>query len=115
MQPLSHPALCAFLGEEGVAEMPMLQSVGLSVSGKCFCFETGQGLVLRLPAAEVERLTAAGQGMVFVTGRRTMRNWIVLAPSVPDRDLDQLLRTARDFTAAASGTGTSRRKASASR
>lgn len=115
MQPLSHPALCAFLGEEGVAEMPMLQSVGLSVNGKCFCFETGQGLVLRLPAAEVERLTAAGQGVVFVTGRRTMRNWIVLAPYMPDHELDQLLRIARDFTAAAPGSGTSRRKASVSR
>lgn len=115
MKPLSHPALCALLGEEGVAEKPMLQSVGLAVLGKCFCFETGQGLVLRLPVTEVARLTAAGQGVVYATGGRTMRNWIVLAPSVPGRDLDQLLRTARDFTAASPGRGTSRRKASASR
>lgn len=98
MTPLTHPVLCAMLSEDDIAEMPMLQSTGLSLGGKAFCFQSAAGLVLKLPAAEVERLVADGQGAAFVVGKRVMRCWITLAPDYPDDGLAPLLRLARDFT-----------------
>ncbi len=55
-------------------------------------------LVLKLPAARVDALIAAGRGVRFDPGHgRVMKEWVALAGSGDDEDWLALAREARAF------------------
>lgn len=80
----------------------MFGSGGLKVGGKVFALLVRERLVLKLPAARVDALVAAGEGDRFDPGHgRLMREWISLEPQSP-LDWPALAREAREYVAAVS-------------
>ena len=57
---------------------------GLRVTGKIFAMLPEEELVVKLPRERCEELVSAGEGRLFVIGKRTMREWVAI-PTV-DRD-----------------------------
>lgn len=74
-------------------------NASFSVGGKVFAFTRPEGLVLKLPAAEITRVLAERDAELLVMGKRVMREWILLRLSGPDeyRKELQLLQTAMKF------------------
>jgi hypothetical protein len=70
--------LARFEGEPGVERGTNWRSDGLRVHGKIFAMEVDGELVVKLPAARCAELTAAGRARPFQTGKRTMREWVVI-------------------------------------
>jgi hypothetical protein len=70
--------LARFEGEPGVERGTNWRSDGLRVNGKIFAMDVGGELVVKLPAARCAELAAAGRGRPFQTGKRTMREWVVV-------------------------------------
>jgi hypothetical protein len=51
---------------------------GLRAGGKIFAMLPHGELVVKLPAERCAAMVAAGEGRLFVVGRRTMREWLVV-------------------------------------
>jgi len=72
---------------------------GLTVAGKLFASRHKDGLLLKLPAAEVNALVAAGEGRRFEPGHgRAMKEWLVVGIGAGEDWLD-LARAAMTFVA----------------
>ena len=72
------------LGEPGIDEGTGFgTNPGLRVGGKIFAMEVRGQLVVKLPATRCEELVAAG-AEPFVIGKRTMREWVAVAPGAGD-------------------------------
>ena len=83
-----------FLSEPGVDEGTGFGSnPGLRVGGKIFAMEVDGRLVVKLPAERVTALAEAG-AEPFVVGKRTMREWVSVAPR---DDWTALAREAYEF------------------
>jgi hypothetical protein len=63
------------LADPEVAPGRMLHAEAVTVHGNTFAFVTGTRLVVKLPAARVDELVAAGRGERFGPGERVMREW----------------------------------------
>jgi hypothetical protein len=75
----------------------MLQSPGLRACGRFYAFAAGDDVVVKLPAARVEELIAAGVGRPCAPRQgRPMREWVRLAPS-SEQDCIAYLAQARAF------------------
>ncbi len=60
----------------------MFNSDGLKCNGKFFAFPGSNGdLIVKLPAERIAELVAGGEGRPLTMGKRTMREWVRLAPS----------------------------------
>jgi hypothetical protein len=57
---------------------------GLRAGGKVFAMLPHGELVVKLPAERCAAMVEAGAGRPFVVGRRTMREWVVVAGVDPD-------------------------------
>jgi hypothetical protein len=51
---------------------------GLRVDGKIFAMLPHGALVVKLPRDRCAAMVAAGEGELFVVGKRTMREWLVV-------------------------------------
>jgi hypothetical protein len=73
----------------------------LRVGGKfCAAFDRSTGdLMVKLPAARVEQLIAAGEGGAVAPAGRRFREWVAIPPEAVDRWL-ALLSEARAFMTA---------------
>lgn len=68
-----------FLGEPGVTEGQMFGMPVLKVGGKVFAGLWEGQLVVKLPAARVAELIAAGNGSPFAPmAGRTMKEWVLV-------------------------------------
>lgn len=75
----------------------MLRSPALRASGRCYAFTTGDAMVVKLPAARVAQLIAAGLGEPCAPRPgRPMREWV----RVPAEDCLDLVLEARAFVTA---------------
>jgi hypothetical protein len=75
----------------------MLHSPGLKTAGRFYAFATDDDLVVKLPAARVAELVAAGAGRLCEPRKgRPMRQWVRLDPSGED-DCTAYLVEAREF------------------
>jgi hypothetical protein len=54
-------------------------SPGLRVDGRIFAMLPDGELVVKLPAERCAAMVQAGQGRLMTSGKRTMREWIVVA------------------------------------
>jgi hypothetical protein len=78
----------------------MLHAHGLKVSGAFFAFVVREHIVLKLPAAHVRALIAAGTGQPFANGRGVpMREWVRVI-SADEATCCFLVEKAHDFVAA---------------
>ncbi|MFD7262151.1 hypothetical protein [Streptomyces sp. NPDC059874] len=78
----------------------MLRSLGVKTGGKFYAFATEEDVVVKLPAARVAELVAAGVGQPCETRPgHPMREWVRLVPADVDGCLAHL-REARAFVAA---------------
>jgi len=61
----------------------MFNSDGLKTrtNGRFFATVSGERLLVKLPAARVAELVAAGAGHPFHSGGRLMREWVLLEPA----------------------------------
>jgi hypothetical protein len=57
---------------------------GLRAKGKIFAMLPHSELVVKLPADRLAALVEAGQGRLFVVGKRTMREWLVVEGVDPE-------------------------------
>lgn len=74
-------ALASRLGEAGTAASAhRFGDDALKVDGRIYAALSHGRLLLKLPAARVEALLAAGQGERFRTGGRTMKAWVTIGP-----------------------------------
>jgi hypothetical protein len=73
------------LSESGVDEGTGFGSnPGLRVGGKIFAIEIDERLVVKLPADRVTALAESGGAEPFAIGKRTMREWVSVAPGAHD-------------------------------
>jgi hypothetical protein len=68
---------------------------GLRVKGKIFAMLPEDELVVKLPADRCAEIVEAGEGRLFVVGKRTMREWV----AVPGVDLERWATLAREALA----------------
>jgi hypothetical protein len=90
-EPVKMPGVAAMfddLAQRLVDEDPQLEygrmfnSDGLKTSGKFFAFPGSNGdLIVKLPAERIADLVAGGEGRPLTMGKRTMREWVRLAPA----------------------------------
>jgi hypothetical protein len=74
----------------------IFRSCGLRTGGHFFAFARRGELVVKLPAERVAALVESGEGAPFRSGKRVMREWVVLLP--PDeRACAGYLAEARTF------------------
>jgi hypothetical protein len=67
------------LGEPDVDEGRLFSAHGLRTNGKIFAMLTrGDRVTLKLPEARCKELVAAGRGVPFQAGGKTMREWVSL-------------------------------------
>ncbi len=84
--------------DPSVTAARMLHAPGLRTAGGFFAFSNGRDVVVKLPAARVAALVAAGEGRPCVIRKGSpLREWVCLDPG-HDR-LDALVTEARDFVA----------------
>src|SRR5580704_6927857 len=106
------------MGIEGVTPPPGGRGFGrgsLRYHGKIFAMLVRGRLVLKLPAARVTALIAAGEGVAFDANKGTaMREWLSLAPQA-DRDWLSLATEALAFAKAAAPSAGATRSARAPR
>jgi hypothetical protein len=57
---------------------------GLRADGKIFAMLPHGDLVVKLPADRCAAIVAAGGGRLFVVGKRTMREWLVVESVDPE-------------------------------
>ncbi|MFC5034317.1 hypothetical protein G3I60_16080 [Streptomyces sp. SID13666] len=75
----------------------MLHSPGLKAAGRFYAFTTRHDLVVKLPAARVTELIAAGAGHTCdPRGGHPMRQWVRLSPT-DEHACVAYLKEARDF------------------
>jgi hypothetical protein len=67
-----------FAGEPGVEQGTGWRSPGLRVNRKIFAMLVDGELVVKLPAERCAELVAAGHARPFRSGRREMREWVVV-------------------------------------
>ncbi|MDF1504448.1 hypothetical protein [Roseisolibacter sp. H3M3-2] len=102
-------AVAARLRAEGLVDTPDAAAPGrrrrafgdgaLTVGGKIFAMPVRGTMVVKLPAARVAALIAAGAGAPFDTGGRVMREWVALAGG--EDAWPALAREARTFVGGA--------------
>jgi hypothetical protein len=74
--------LCdALLARPGVTIGRALSSEGLMVNRKLFAFARRDTLVVKLPAARIDELVVDSAVTRALMGRRTMKEWVELAPA----------------------------------
>ena len=74
-------ALASRLGAVGTAASAhRFGDDALKVDGRIYAALSHGRLLLKLPAARVEALLAAGQGERFRSGDRTMKAWVTIGP-----------------------------------
>ncbi len=77
----------------------MFGSAGLKIAGKTFAMVVKGELVIKLPGARVDELTASGIGRRFDPGHgRLMKEWLSLIPSDPTA-CRELMGEALDYVA----------------
>lgn len=78
----------------------MFSSDGLKTrtNGKFFAAVSRERLLLKLPAARVDELVAAGDGQPFHSGGRLMREWVLVEPA-DEAQCAAYLDEARGFVA----------------
>lgn len=92
-------ALASRLGEASTAAPAQRFGDGaLKVDGRIYAALSHGRLLLKLPAARVEALLAAGQGERFRSGGRVMKAWVTVGPEHGEEWL-ALAREARAFVA----------------
>lgn len=92
-------ALASRLGAAGTAASAhRFGDDALKVDGRIYAALSHGRLLLKLPAACVEALLAAGQGERFRAGGRTMKAWVTVGPEHGTQWL-ALAREARAFVA----------------
>jgi hypothetical protein len=91
------------LAQRLVAEDPaldygrMFNSDGLKTNGKFFAFPGSNGdLIVKLPAERIVELVAGGEGRPLTMGKRTMREWVRVAPA-DDAACAAYVAEAQDF------------------
>ena len=84
-------------GVPGVEERTAFRSPGLTVGGKIFAMLVGGELVVKLPADRCADLVAAGGARPFTSGRRRMREWVVLEGDPEPARWDALVDEALAF------------------
>jgi len=73
------PIAEGYLTREGVDMGRMFSTEGLRVRGKVFACVTSRGeLMLKLPAARIDGLVAAGTAERVVMRERAMREWVAV-------------------------------------
>ena len=81
-QALFDAVVAAHAADAGITQARMFGSPGLRTSGKVFACLRKDNLVVKLPAARVEALVAAGKAGRFDPGMgRQMKEWVEIAPS----------------------------------
>jgi hypothetical protein len=80
VDPRFAPIVAAFARSKDVARKRMFSSSNvLTVNGKIFAMLVKDRLVVKLPKARVDELTAAGRGAAFEPGHgRVMKEWIAV-------------------------------------
>jgi TfoX/Sxy family transcriptional regulator of competence genes len=87
----------ALLGDASITQKKMFGTTALCVGGKVFMFPWRDRLVVKIPAAQVDGLIAAGQAERFDPGHgRTGATWAAVFASASERWPD-LARQARAF------------------
>jgi hypothetical protein len=87
----------ALLGDPSVTEKKMFGTTALCADGKVFLFPWRDALVVKIPAAQVRQLVAAGAAEPFDPGHgRPGKTWAAVYPSASDR-WPELALAARAF------------------
>ena len=82
----------------------MLQSPGLRTAGKFYAFAAAADVVVKLPAARVEELIAAGRGLACSPRPgRPMKEWVRIAAPDEESCLSYLREARRFVSAGAAG------------
>jgi hypothetical protein len=87
-----------FDGAPGVERGTNWRSPGLRRNGKIFVMLVDGEFVAKLPAARCEEIIAAGHARPFTSGKRTMREWVVVDEARSDEWV-ALAEEAYDFVA----------------
>ena len=86
---------------DGVEQGKILHATGLKTGGKFFAFVAHGALVLKLPAARVDELVAAGSVRFDAGKGRPMREWVETWPA-DEAECAALVAEAHAFVGAAS-------------
>jgi hypothetical protein len=74
----------------------MLKAESIQVKGKSFAYLGTDGLVVKLPADRVSEMEELKVGKRLIVGKRTMKEWLVVADTQSDRWPD-LVAEAQQF------------------
>lgn len=84
------------LADADVSLGKMLNAESLQVKGKSFAYLGTDGMVVKLPADRVSEMEKLDVGKRLVVGKRTMKEWLVVADTQSDRWPD-LVAEAQQF------------------
>jgi hypothetical protein len=65
--------------QRGVEVDETANRTSFSVGGKVFAFTRKDGVAVKLPAEHVGALSRSGRGVPLVMGKRTMKEWAIIA------------------------------------
>jgi TfoX/Sxy family transcriptional regulator of competence genes len=89
----------ALLGDASITQKKMFGTMALCVGGKVFMFPWRGALVVKIPAAQVDELIAAGHAELFDPGHgRTSATWAAVFADASEQ-WPHLAEQARSFVA----------------
>jgi hypothetical protein len=68
----------------GAEVVEKFANASFSIAGKVFAFTRPDGLVLKLPTAQIDTVLAKRDAALLVMGKRTMREWVHLRLAGPE-------------------------------
>lgn len=77
--------IAAFVDRPGVTLGRAFATESLMVNEKIFALFRPEGVVFKLPKARVDGLIADGAGVPFTSGKRTMKEWVVVLEAQSDQ------------------------------